>query len=533
MGKWTRGAVNNVIRRSGGRDRGLVYWKELTEFCFGRAANGEKLERKGVEEEEGEGYWKDLKELWYGRAKNVEKPEKKAIKEEEGKTKEGEGKKTEDGKEGENGEEGKKGEGEGGEGKNGGGEGKKTEVEGGAGKNGEGEGKKTEGEGGEEKKGEGEGKKTEGEGGEGKKTEGEGKKTEGEGKKTEGEGGEGKKAEGEGKKTEGEGGEGKKAEEEGKKTEDGKEGGEKGGEGPVIPVRALLAFVSDVMVIGAAADTLLKVMGGASWVDKKGFDQASSDFKKSLLGIDSRETNDTTRSVSAMVESLTRGVAELKQEVADANWKLDKLLPPDSPRPPRLETSARVPPASESPESEPPAVLAINSRIGSENDDGGSGEVYRVVGSGEARTTTLGPSLDSEWRFPGGGLRRWDEGDSNDFKTVPPICQPKQNRLNPPLASILKSPPLVRSPVPTLATIVGDSQVATTRAVVDVVLGEGEELALLDVAGFGVGKSSILNEDGGGGVTEGVRWTERGGRRGGEREFYLFISNSTVIRYLE
>lgn len=30
---------------------------------------------------------------------------------------------------------------------------------------------------------------------------------------------------------------------------------------------------------------------------------------------------------------------------------------------------------------------------------------------------------------------------------------------------------------------------------------------LLDVAGFGVGKSSILNEDGDGGVREGVRWT--------------------------
>lgn len=92
------------------------------------------------------------------------------------------------------------------------------------------------------------------------------------------------------------------------------------------------------------------------------------------------------------------------------------------------------------------------------------------------------------------------------------------------------------SPVPTLATIIDDSQVATTRAVVDVVLGEGEEQALLDVVGFGVGKSSILNEDGDGGVREGVRWTERRrkkGRTGGEREFYLFISNSTVIRYLE
>lgn len=269
---------------------------------------------------EGLGYWKELTEFFYGRVENVEKPEKKgaeeeeAVKEEEGKTKEGEGKKTEEGKEGENGEEGKKGEGEGGEMKNGGGEGKKTEGDGGEGKYGGGEGKKTEGE-----------------------------------------GGEGKKAEGEGKKIEGEGGEGKKAEGEGKKAEDGKEGGEKGVEGPVIPVRALLAFASDVMVVGAAADTLLKVMGGASWMDKKGFEQASSDFKKSLLGIDSRETSDATRSFSAMLESLTQEVTELKQEVAevaDANWKLDKLLPPDSPRPPRLEPYARVPPASESPESE-------------------------------------------------------------------------------------------------------------------------------------------------------------------------------------
>lgn len=89
---------------------------------------------------------------------------------------------------------------------------------------------------------------------------------------------------------------------------------------------ALLAFASDVMVVGAAADTLLKVMGGASWMDAKGFKQASSDFKKSLLGIDSRETSDTTRGVSAMVESLTREVAQMKQGVADANWKLDKLL---------------------------------------------------------------------------------------------------------------------------------------------------------------------------------------------------------------
>lgn len=103
---------------------------------------------------------------------------------------------------------------------------------------------------------------------------------------------------------------------------------------------------------------------------------------------------------------------------------------------------------------------------------------------------------------------------------MPPICQPKQNRLNPPLASILKSPPLVWSPVPTLATIIDDSQVATTRAVVDVVLGEGEEQALLDVVGFGVGKSSILNEDGDGGVREGVRWTERR-RKKGRRERVL------------
>lgn len=92
--------------------------------------------------------------------------------------------------------------------------------------------------------------------------------------------------------------------------------------------------------------------------------------------------------------------------------------------------------------------------------------------------------------------------------------------MNPPLASILKSPPLVWSPVPTLATIIDDSQVATTRAVVDVVLGEGEEQALLDVVGFGVGKSSILNEDGDGGVREGVRWTERR-RKKGRRERVL------------
>lgn len=58
------------------------------------------------------------------------------------------------------------------------------------------------------------------------------------------------------------------------------------------------------------------------------------------------QTNDTTRAVSSMVESLTHEVAELKQQVADANWKLDKLLLLDSPWPPRLEPSARVPPTT-------------------------------------------------------------------------------------------------------------------------------------------------------------------------------------------
>ncbi|KAG5532700.1 hypothetical protein RHGRI_027109 [Rhododendron griersonianum] len=44
------------------------------------------------------------------------------------------------------------------------------------------------------------------------------------------------------------------------------------------------------------------------------------------------------------------------------------------------------------------------------------------------------------------------------------------------------------SPVLAVATIVDDSQVAAARAFTGVVLGEGEELALLDVVGLGVGK---------------------------------------------